>query len=150
MDFADMLATARGMKVSFTLAHQHLAQLSPALRAGVLANTRSRLAFRPARADAKELASVFGGDVGPDDLMNLPAYHAAAQVLMDGAQSAPFVVSTPPLPTATADPAAVRAASAARYGVDPAVLDDQLIARWQESNNQGGGAIGTKKRGTSA
>jgi len=149
MDFADMLATARGMNVSFTLAHQHLAQLSPSLRAAVLANTRSRLVFRPAKADAKELASVLGGEIGPDDLMNLPAYHAAAQVLVDGAQSAPFVVATPPLPDATADSPTVRQASAARYGVDPDELDAQLIARWQGSRDQGSGPIGMRKRGRS-
>jgi hypothetical protein len=53
MDFGDMLATARGMNVGFTLAHQHLAQLSPNLRSAVLANTRSRVVYRPAEADAK-------------------------------------------------------------------------------------------------
>jgi hypothetical protein len=149
MDFADILATARGMNVGFSLAHQHLAQLSPNLRAAVLANTRSRLVYRPAKADAKDLAGVLGGEITPDDLLKLPAYHAAAQVLVDGSQSAPFVVSTPDLPKAGGDPAAIRTASAIRYGVDPDVLDAQLIARWQGSHNQGGGAIGTRKRGTS-
>ena len=150
MDFADMLATARGMKVGFTLAHQHLAQLTPTLRAAVLANTRSRFVYQPAEADAKALAAVLGGGIGPDDLMNLPAYYAAARVLVDGSPSSAFVVSTPNLPGATADPATIRRASAERYGVDPDELDAQLVARWQGDNNQGGGAIGTRKRGQSA
>jgi hypothetical protein len=150
MDFADMLATARGMNVGFTLAHQHLAQLNPNLRVAVLANTRSRLVYRPAKADAKDLAGVLDGETTPDDLLKLPAYHAAVQVLVDGSPSAPFVVSTPDLSEATGDPAAIRRASAARYGVDPDVLDARLVARWQGNNNQGGGAIGTRKRGTSA
>lgn len=150
MDFSDMLATARGMNVGFTLAHQHLAQLSPQLRAAVLANTRSRLAYRPAQADAKSLADVLGGGITANDLLKLPAYHAAAQVLVDGAQSSPFVVSTPALPDAISDPATSRASSAARYGVAPDDLDAQLITRWQSGNNQGGGAIGTRKRGTNA
>lgn len=149
MDSADMLAMARGMNVGFTLAHQHLAQLNPTLRAAVLANTRTRLVYRPAEADAKALAAVLGAGIAPDDLMNLPAYHAVARVLMDGSPSSAFLVSTPNLPDATADPAAVRQTSAAHYGVDPDLVDAQLVARWQGSNNQGGGAIGTKKRGTS-
>jgi hypothetical protein len=150
MDFADMLATARGMNVGFTLSHQHLAQLTPTLRAAVLANTRSRLVYRPAKADAKELASVLGGEIGPEDLMNLAAFHAAAQVLVDGSQSVPFVVQTPNLPEATADPGVVRTASLGRYGVNPDDLDAQLVAHWQGTDTQGGGAIGMRKRGPSA
>jgi type IV secretory pathway TraG/TraD family ATPase VirD4 len=42
-DLADVLAQARGLSVGLTLAHQHLAQLSPSVRAAVLANARSRL-----------------------------------------------------------------------------------------------------------
>jgi hypothetical protein len=145
MDFADMLATARGMNVGFTLAHQHLAQLGSSLRAAVLANTRSRLAFRPAEADAKTLAAVLG--CSADDLMKLPAYHAVAQVLVDGATSSPFVVETPPLLEATQDPAALRDLCVTRDGTDPTVLDAAQAARWQGTGNQGGG-IGTKKRGT--
>lgn len=150
MDFADMLATARGMKVGFTLAHQHLAQLTPTLRAAVLANTRSRLAYRPAKADAKELASVLGGETTPDDLMSLPAYHAAAVALVNGSQSAPFVVQTPNLPEATADPTTIRTASLGRYGINPDELDARLVARWQGTTQEGSGPIGTRKRGTSA
>jgi hypothetical protein len=149
MDFADVLATARGMNVGFTLAHQHLAQLSPTLRAAVLANTRSRLVYRPAEADAKTLARVLGGGISSDDLMSLPAYHAAAQVLLDGATSAPFVVDTPQLSGATANADAVRQSSVVRYGADPDELDAQLIRRWQGSEDPGGGHIGTKKRGQS-
>ncbi|MGH2366910.1 MAG: type IV secretory system conjugative DNA transfer family protein [Chloroflexota bacterium] len=53
LDFADVLARARGAKVSFTVAHQHLGQLSPDLRAAVLANARSRVVFRPADGTAR-------------------------------------------------------------------------------------------------
>lgn len=128
MDFADMLATARGMNTGFTLAHQHLAQLTPSLRAAVLANTRSRLAFRPADGDAKALAAVLG--VTADDLTRLPAYQAVARVLIKAAPSAPFTVQTPALPLANADASALRREHADRYGVDPVALDHALVARW--------------------
>ncbi|MCE7009562.1 type IV secretory system conjugative DNA transfer family protein [Kibdelosporangium philippinense] len=149
MDFGDMLATARGMATGFTLAHQHLAQLSPSLRAAVLANTRSRVAFRPAKADAKDLAGVLGGQATAETLMTLPAYHAAAQVLVNGATSAPFVVQTPDLPPATENPIAARYEITERYGVDPYELDAQLIKRWQGGGDTPDGAIGMKKRRTS-
>ena len=149
MDFGDMLATARGMNTGFTLAHQHLAQLTPTLRAAVLANTRSRVAFRPAKADAKDLAGVLGGSVTADDLMQLPAYHAAAQVLVSGATSDPFLVQTPPLPDATEDPIAARHEITTRFGIDPDELDTQLIERWQGEGDTPDGAIGLTKRRTS-
>ncbi len=149
MDFGDMLATARGMQTGFTLAHQHLAQLTPALRSAVLANTRSRVAFRPAKADAKDLAGVLGGRVTPDDLMRLPAYVAAAQVLVSGATSDPFLVKTPPLPEATESATEARQTVAERFGVDSDELDRQLIERWQGEGEKPDGAIGLTKRRTS-
>ncbi len=150
MDFADMLATARGMNTAFTLAHQHLRQLTPELRAAVLANTRSRVAYRPAKGDAKELADVLGGDLTPKDLMGLPAYHALTQVLVDGATSSAFLVATPDLPPATENPAAARAEISQRHGVDPQQLDAELVQRWQGDNDQPDGNVGlTKRRRTS-
>ena len=149
MDFGDMLAIARGMATGFTLAHQHLAQLSPKLRADVLANTRSRVAFRPAKADARDLAGVLGGGVTPDDLMQLPAYHAAAQVLVNGATGDPFLVETLPLPAPTEDAAVARQAITSRFGVDPTELDAQLVKRWQGGGDKPDGAIGLTKRRTS-
>jgi hypothetical protein len=149
MDFGDMLATARGMNTGFTLAHQHLAQLTPSLRAAVLANTRSRVAFRPAKADAKDLAGVLGGRVTADELMRLPAYVAAAQVLVNGATSDPFLVQTPPLLESTEDPIAARQEITTRFGIDPDELDAQLIERWQGGGDTPDGAIGLTKRRTS-
>jgi hypothetical protein len=149
MDFADMLATARGMNAGFTLAHQHLSQLGPDLRAAILANAKSRLVYRPAKADAKGLADVLGGDVTGDDLMQLPAYHAVGQVLTGGATSSPFVVSTPPLPPATADAAEARREIRERFGVLPSEIDAQLLQRWQNNDQPGTSEpIGFRKRGT--
>jgi hypothetical protein len=148
MDFGDMLATARGMNTGFTLAHQLLPQLSPALRAAVLANTRTRVVWRPAKADAKDLAGVLGGSVTASDLMRLPAYHAAAQVLVRGATSDPFLVRTPPLPDATEDPTAARQEITTRFGIDPQEIDAQLVQRWQGGTDRPEEPIGLRKRRT--
>ncbi|MEV8439060.1 type IV secretory system conjugative DNA transfer family protein [Actinosynnema sp. NPDC051121] len=147
MDFGDMLATARGMRTGFTLAHQLLPQLTPSLRAAVLANARSRVVWRPARADAKDLASVLGGGVSPDDLMRLPAYHAAAQVLTGGAVSDPFVVNTPPLPNPTEDVAEARREIRERFGTAPEEIDAYLTERWRgDGDRPSTDQIGVKKR----
>ncbi|XVS65982.1 type IV secretory system conjugative DNA transfer family protein [Actinosynnema sp. CA-299493] len=150
MDFGDMLATARGMRTGFTLAHQLLPQLTPSLRAAVLANARSRVVWRPARADAKELASVLGDGVSPDDLMRLPAYHAAAQVLTNGAVSDPFAVNTPPLPAPTEDVEAARREISERFGTAPEEIDAYLTQRWRgDGDKPATDQIGVKKRRSS-
>ncbi|NKE55399.1 ATP-binding protein [Lentzea sp. PSKA42] len=150
MDFGDMLATARALESGFTLVHQLLPQLTPRLRADVLANARSRMIYRPAEADAKELARVLGGDTTAEELLRLPAFHAAAQVLVDGATSRPFIVSTSPLSEPTEDPSAARQAIRQQFGVAPEEIDARLIQRWQDgggSNPDGG--VGFVRRRTS-
>ena len=131
VDFADVLARSRGANVSWTLAHQHLGQLSSDLQAAVLANVGARVVFRPAEGDSRVLARVLGEPVKPEDLEQLPAYHAAARVLVNGTPSRTFEVATPPLPDALSDPDAMRRASAERYGVEPATLDAAILKRWQ-------------------
>ena len=131
VDFADVLARSRGANVNWTLSHQHLDQLSSDLKAAVLANVGARVVFRPAEGDGRVLARVLGEPVRPEDLEQLPAYHAAARVLVGGAPSQTFEVAAPPLPDALCDPDAVRRASAERYGVEPAALDAAILKRWQ-------------------
>jgi hypothetical protein len=144
LDFAEVLAKARGMNVSFTVAHQHLRQLNPNLRAALSANARNRVSWRPARDDAKALADIFG--VSPDTLLTLPAFHAVAQVLVDNTPSQPFIVKTLPLPEPINNPDDLRRASAARYGIDPAQLDADLLERWQGGGTTPQGPVGMTRR----
>lgn len=149
LDFGDVLAQARGLGVGFTLAHQHLDQLSAGLAAGVLANARSRIAFRPAQKDLKTLANVLGGGLTPVDLEQLGAYEACARLLVDATASAPFGVRTLPLPPATQNAAMLRRVSQERYGANPTTLDDTLTARWQGGGNQTEGTVGVTRRRSS-
>ena len=52
----DMLAEARGFRLSMTLAHQHLAQLPRELREGMSTNARNKIFFNVGPDDARELA----------------------------------------------------------------------------------------------
>jgi hypothetical protein len=146
LDFADVLARARGAKVPFTVAHQHLDQLTPNLKAAVMANARSRVVFRPAEGDVKPLAAALGQPITPDALERLPAYHAVARVLVDGAPCPPFEVATPALSKPINDPAALHRASAARYGVLPAELDSAIQARWQGTDHTPDAPIGMRRK----
>jgi Type IV secretory pathway, VirD4 components len=145
VDLGDFFAQARGLGVAVTVAHQHLDQLSAAQRAGILANARSRVVFRPAPADAKPLAAAMGDALEGDDLMRLRAFEACAQLLVDSQITKPFSVKTRPLPAWSSSPTELRAASAKRYGVDGAELDQALTDRWQ-GGSKPEGPIGVKRR----
>ncbi|MDG4796005.1 hypothetical protein [Micromonospora sp. WMMD1082] len=146
VDFGDALAQSRGLGVAWTLAHQHLDQLSSAQQAGVLANARSRIVFRPSPGDAKPLAAALGGGVTADDLLSLRAYQACVQLHFDGQPTRPFSIRTRPLPPWTGDPAKLRQASAERYGVDGGELDNALIQRWQSNPATTDAPVGFKRR----
>lgn len=132
LDFADMLARARGAKTNFVVAHQHLGQVSPQLRSAALANIGSQVVFRPAEEDARTLARVLGEPVTPEDLARLGAYHAAVNVPVDGVPGPAFEVVTPPLSDALRDPEHLHRHSAERYGREPVTIDAALLERWQD------------------
>lgn len=124
LDFADALAQARGLGVGFVISHQHLHQLDPAMRASVLANAQSRVAFRLPSEDARIMAA--GGTLDPEDFQSLGAFETYAQ-LVAGATVQPWcsLRSLSPSPPTT-DPALVRAASSAAYGTDRAGVEAEL------------------------
>lgn len=113
--FADALAQARGLRLSLTLANQHLDQLSREVRGAVRANARSAVVFRCGTVDAHTLESEFAPlDAGA--LATLPRYHAAARL---APASGGVVLATLPPPAAPPDAAhseEVLTASAQRYG----------------------------------
>jgi len=146
LDFGDVLAQARGLGVSMTAAHQHLGQLNPSLRAAVLANARSRLAFRPAQSDAKALADVLGTEVMSADLERLGAFQAVARILVEAAPSSAFAVKTLPLGEPTNDMTALKHDSAERYGIAAAELDTRLRARWEGPGSGTDAPIGVTRR----
>jgi hypothetical protein len=83
-DLADVLAQARGLVVGLTLAHQHLAQLAPAMRSAVMANARSRICFQLSADDARIIAGT-NGTIDAADLQELPVFEAYAQLVAGGA-----------------------------------------------------------------
>lgn len=146
LDFGEVLDTSRGLGVGWTMAHQHLGQLSGDLQATVMANARSRIAFRPAQADERALAAVLGSGVTADDLGRLETYQAVARLLVDNAPSAAFSVVTDPLPPATASAAELRRSSATRYAADGAAVDQAIQARWQATDSTPDAPVGARRR----
>jgi DNA helicase HerA-like ATPase len=140
----DMLDQARAMGVSLTLAHQHLGQLPPSLRAAFMANARSRMVFRPSPDDIKPLAAALGSGVTTDHLHQLGPFEALIHLLVEHQMAKPFTVKTLPLGPAVSNIAELSTTSRTTYGVDGTELDAELQRRWQ--GDLPGGPIGTTRR----
>ncbi|NNH75673.1 type IV secretory system conjugative DNA transfer family protein [Nocardia uniformis] len=111
----DMLAEARGLRLSLTLAHQNLGQLSRELRDGISANARNKIVFSASPEDARDLARHTSPWLSEHDLTHLDVHHATARVLVSGQQAPPFTFTTRPLP----DPAPGRSAEIRRVARTP-------------------------------
>jgi hypothetical protein len=125
----DMLAEARGYRLSLVLAHQNLAQLTPELREGISANTRNKVFFTCSPEDAKALAPHVAPQLTEHDLAHLDGYQAAVRLAVDGARTPAFTMRTRPLPGSADGPGpavpvtASRIQSAAVPGTDAAYQD---------------------------
>ena len=98
--FDEILAEARGYRLSLVLAHQHLGQLPRDLRDAVSANARNKVFFSMSPEDAFVLARQTGPQLGEHDLANLGGYQAAVRLVVDGEDQPAFTMRTRPLEAA--------------------------------------------------
>jgi Helicase HerA, central domain/TraM recognition site of TraD and TraG len=80
----DMLAEARGYRLSMTLAHQYLGQLPKELEEGISANARSKVIFNASPEDARRLARHTLPRLSEHDLSHLGVFHIAARLVVGG------------------------------------------------------------------
>ena len=114
--FDEMLAEARGYRLSMVLAHQHLGQLPKELREAVSANARTKVWFSMSPEDAHVLSRHVAPEVSEHDLSHLGAYTAAARLVVDGEETPAFTLRTRPAPPPQPGRAdAVRAANRAAH-----------------------------------
>jgi hypothetical protein len=144
-DLADVLTQARGLGMGLTLAHQHLAQLSPAIRAAVLANARSRICFRLSAEDAAVIARTTE-QLDVQDFQSLGRYEIYASLLANS-ETQPFCsASTKPLPAASGDARRVRTLSRERYGVNRQEIETELRRLWNRDDGIGKTPLGSRRR----
>jgi hypothetical protein len=98
--FDEMLAEARGYRLSMVLAHQHLGQLPKELRETVSSNARTKVWFSMSPEDAHVLGRHVAPEVSEHDLAHLGAYTAAARLVVDGEETPAFTLRTRPAPLA--------------------------------------------------
>ncbi|WP_199755015.1 helicase HerA domain-containing protein [Amycolatopsis sp. WAC 04197] len=96
----DMLAEARGYRMSMTLAHQYLRQLPRELEEGISANARSKIIFSASPEDARDLARHTEPQLSEHDLANLGRYNVAARLVLNSEEAPPFTAVTEKLPPA--------------------------------------------------
>ncbi|MFD0923245.1 type IV secretory system conjugative DNA transfer family protein [Saccharopolyspora rosea] len=120
----DMLAEARGYRLSMTLAHQHLGQLPRDLKEGVSTNARSKIFFTASPEDARELARHTAPRIAEHDLSHLGVFHAAARLVVNGEETPPFTLTTQPLPPAIRGRARLIRHAAARHTTPLATSHD--------------------------
>lgn len=122
---AQALAEARGYRLGFILAHQHLAQLTDADLAEALhANTQTKLCFSLPPLDAHRMAAHFAPRLDEDNLMRLGRYRIACRISHDGRQLPTATATTQPLPRAVRSRGAigVRADAPSQAEVEATIL----------------------------
>jgi hypothetical protein len=144
LDFADALAQARGLGVGFALAHQYMHQLQPAMRSAVLANAQSRVAFRLPNEDARLVAAE--SLLAPEDFQSLEAFQCYVRLVAKAAVQ-PWCSAITTLPgEPVSDPAAVRAASRAAFGVERAEIESDLHTLFFGRRDNGGDDLAPRRR----
>lgn len=127
--FADALAQARSLRLSLTLANQHLGQLPAELREAIASNARSRAVFQCGQDDATYLAREFA-PLDRAALLALPRFSLAARISIGGETARPCTLTTlpPPPPGEPGTAERVRRASLERYGRPGDEIDRELEA----------------------
>ncbi|MGH7158189.1 MAG: type IV secretory system conjugative DNA transfer family protein [Candidatus Saccharimonadales bacterium] len=146
VDLADMLAQARGLGASFTLAHQHLGQIDDKqVKSALLGTVRSQIVFQAMREDAATLAPSYAPRLTADDLMGLARYEFAMRPLVDGQTLAPLTGSTLALPPSIRDGAALAETSRQQHGKLRSQVEASLKERGRTPDDASSGT-GTKPK----
>jgi hypothetical protein len=114
-DLGDALAQARGYGVGFTIAHQFLEQFPREIRAAVLANARSRVAFQLAHDDARVLERGHS-ELAATDFETLGRFELYASLFARGSVTPYASGRSRALPPATTDVAALKQRSREYWG----------------------------------
>lgn len=134
-DINTVLEQARGYRMSLVLAHQHLGQLPPHIRASVLSNARSRVCFQLTHEDAFVM-SRNSSVLTPGDFERLQRYNIYAQLVRNG-EVQPWVSgeTMPPIEQIS-NPAVIKVLSRNRYGRNGAEVDAGLVAQIEDNKSE--------------
>jgi hypothetical protein len=128
--FASILSEARKYRLSLTVAHQYIEQLSDEVKAAVIGNVGTLLAFRVGSTDAEFLEREFAPQFTAEDLVNLPKYNIYLKLMVDGVATPPFSATTlPPMAKFSGNAQKVIQVSRERYAIPRATINEKVL-RW--------------------
>ncbi len=132
--FEDLLAEARGYRLSLVLAHQHMGQLPRDVRDALGANARTKVVFTCSPDDALTLERHFAPDLSDYDLSHLATFQAACRPCVGGGQAQAFTFRTEALrPGSAARAEVVRRRSAELYAVPRDEVEEVIESRQLEA-----------------
>jgi len=143
--FADVLTQARSLGLGLTVGHQHLDQLTPDVRAALIGNVGSRVAFRLNETDANQIARD-SQTLTAADFRSLDAYEVYVSLMAKGGRTPYTSARTRPFGPRVRDPELVRASSAARWGRSVADIDAELRAVVTTTGARSDAPIGRRSR----
>lgn len=132
--FEDLLAEARGYRLSLVLAHQHMGQLPRDVRDALGANARTKVVFTCSPEDALTLERHFAPDLSAYDLSHLATFQTACRPCVGGGQAQAFTFRTEPLqPGSPARASEVRQRSAERFAIPRDEVEEVIEGRQLEA-----------------
>jgi hypothetical protein len=132
--FEDLLAEARGYRLSLVLAHQHMGQLPKDVRDALGANARTKVVFTCSPEDALTLERHFAPDLSAYDISHLATFQTACRPCVGGGQAQAFTFRTEPLqPGAPARANEVRRRSAERFAIPRDEVEEVIQGRQLEA-----------------
>lgn len=132
---ASILSEARKYRLSLTIAHQFIAQLTEPIRDAVFGNVGSEVVFRVGVQDADFLVKQFEPVFNENDLQNIDNLNAYAKILINGETSKPFNIKIGKQSWAGGDKARadkLREFSRLKYGHDRAEVEADIFKRLRE------------------
>jgi hypothetical protein len=128
---ASILSEARKYKLSLTVAHQFIAQLTDEIRDAVFGNVGSLCAFRVGADDAETLAKQFAPVFTAQDLMNVDNRNAYVRLLIHGRPEKPFSIETEAFMPGTVQTIDhLKEMSYLKYGRERAEVEKEIAARY--------------------
>lgn len=146
--FADILSEARKYKLSLSIAHQYIEQMTDEVRAAVFGNVGTMVTFRVGAYDAEVLEKEFSPYFLADDIVALQKYQMYLKLMIDGVTSPPFsAAGMSPIPRPEINYTnEILASSRTLYAKPRQQVEDELLA-WIQKKFGGGGSGGGSSAG---
>jgi energy-coupling factor transporter ATP-binding protein EcfA2 len=131
--FANILSEARKYKLSLTIAHQYVEQMSEEVRAAVFGNVGTVISFRIGPFDAEIFEKMFSPTFLKEDMVNLGFAQIYLTMMINGVGSQPFSALTlPPIPAPAVTLRDQVIASTRRVYARPRAAVEAEIVSWMQ------------------